>query len=264
MNQTVVSHAFTPLVHIHDEQLGDLFLKREDLQPTGSHKDRAARYQVARLLDRNARGTVISSSGNAGIAAAHYCRLAKRPCFVFLSRNTPSGKISAILNEDGYAIISDKPVNFARFAARIFDLPDLRPSIDPDAISGFTSLGIELAQQLPVDFSGPLLMFSTSGASLIGLSNGLDLASSTTGNRARPKLFAVQSGRSHSLASRFDPRPFEPIDRLAGQGGLPESNLTEDLKRAIQRSAGGALVCNRLRNSFGASPSIRLGPGRIP
>ncbi len=255
------SHPVTPLERLSDRDLGEILLKREDRQPTGSHKDRAARFQVDCAIARGMRAVVISSSGNAGIAAAHYCRHANLPCFVFLALSTPPGKIIGILDEGGVAILSDKPVNYARFAARVFGLPNLRPSMDPDAITGFMSLGVELAGQLPEGFAGPLLMFSTSGASLTGLARGI--ASQANQARCNPRYYAVQSGRAHTLASRFDARPFDPIDRLAGQGGLPETALAEELAGLIAQSTGGALyvtdteilAAHRFQNSWSLSVS---------
>ena len=52
-----------------------LWLKREDVNPTGSHKDRGAVVQIAACIERGQQVAVISSSGNAALAAATYGRL---------------------------------------------------------------------------------------------------------------------------------------------------------------------------------------------
>src|SRR5438874_13204964 len=49
-----------------------LWLKREDRNPTGSHKDRGAAYQISRCRATGDRVAVISSSGNAAVAASTY------------------------------------------------------------------------------------------------------------------------------------------------------------------------------------------------
>lgn len=239
------SSTHTPLQCISHESLGTVYLKREDLQPCGSHKERAAWFQLSRMVQQHDRGAVIPSSGNAGIAVSHYCRLAHLPAIVFLTHGTHSGKVAAILNEGGNAILCDKPVNYARFASRVFDLPNLRPSTDSHAITGFMTLGYELMEQLPTDFSGPVFMFSTSGASLLGMITAFQTMPRSDNARSfRPRPIAVQSGRAHALASHFDPRPFMPRDCLAGTGGLSDSELTPDLKAAISKLSGSALYCS--------------------
>ena len=48
-----------------------LWVKREDTNPTGSHKDRAAVVQIAACVQAGKPVAVISSSGNAALAAAN-------------------------------------------------------------------------------------------------------------------------------------------------------------------------------------------------
>ncbi|WP_026477959.1 2,3-diaminopropionate biosynthesis protein SbnA [Alkaliphilus transvaalensis] len=70
----------TPIIKLYlkDAQNVSLYVKLEYFNPTGSVKDRAARYVIDRLLeekmiDKNT--TIIeSSSGNFGIALSNYCR----------------------------------------------------------------------------------------------------------------------------------------------------------------------------------------------
>ena len=49
----------------------DLYFKREDKHPFGSHKGRSLPIMIARHIKSGWRDFVISSSGNAAIAAAH-------------------------------------------------------------------------------------------------------------------------------------------------------------------------------------------------
>ena len=50
-----------------------MYLKREDLHPLRSHKGRSVPRMIEHYAKAGARDFAISSSGNAGIAAAMYC-----------------------------------------------------------------------------------------------------------------------------------------------------------------------------------------------
>ena len=50
---------------------GPVYLKREDLHPYGSHKGRSLPYMIKTYVKEGVRDFVISSSGNAAIAAVH-------------------------------------------------------------------------------------------------------------------------------------------------------------------------------------------------
>src|ERR1700730_16300393 len=52
--------------------ISQLWVKREDSNPTGSHKDRGAVVQVAYCVQEGRPVAVISSSGNAALSAATY------------------------------------------------------------------------------------------------------------------------------------------------------------------------------------------------
>jgi len=53
-------------------KLDDFYIKREDLNPTGSAKDRALFYQVNNLQKLGFTNAVISSTGNAAISASYF------------------------------------------------------------------------------------------------------------------------------------------------------------------------------------------------
>ncbi|MGI5826816.1 MAG: pyridoxal-phosphate dependent enzyme, partial [Patescibacteria group bacterium] len=70
----------------------DLILKREDLNPTGSLKDRGMTFLVSLAGSKGLRDLVLSSSGNAAISAANYCKLAGLNLNVFVSPKITEGK----------------------------------------------------------------------------------------------------------------------------------------------------------------------------
>lgn len=87
----------TPLVrsrHIGPSiGLKNLYFKLENLNPTGSYKDRFAAAFVSTLLQKNAGSCISTSSGNTGAALAAYCAAAKIECHLVIVDGAPPAKI---------------------------------------------------------------------------------------------------------------------------------------------------------------------------
>lgn len=80
----------TPLVEIES----GMFLKMEQLNPTGSYKDRFASSALSWMRETGLRRCLATSSGNTGSALAAYCARAGVPCAIYLTETTPSGKLT--------------------------------------------------------------------------------------------------------------------------------------------------------------------------
>ena len=72
---------------------GDLWIKDERQQPTGSFKDRQAAAAVTALAARGTRELVIASTGNAAAAYAAFCARAGIRLWVFLTSSVPAEKM---------------------------------------------------------------------------------------------------------------------------------------------------------------------------
>ncbi len=213
-----------------------LVLKREDLNPGGSHKDRGLLYQIAacRAEDDHPRTFVLSSSGNAAVAAASVTRVTGDRLLAFVSPRTAPAKARRLRTSGADLVVSDKPINFARYATRVFGLTDLRGTKDPRAATGYRSIAGELAPFRP----DHVLTFSSSGTSMRGIAEGfaqLDLPVACT---------AVQAGVCLGIARALRPDLEEEPDNPAGRLGIRNPPDAETLARYLASSGGGA-VCVR-------------------
>ncbi len=77
----------------HGQQGGEIWIKDERQQPTGSFKDRQAACTVSSLKARGIEELVLSSTGNAAAAYAAYCARAGIKFWVFLPSNVPAEKV---------------------------------------------------------------------------------------------------------------------------------------------------------------------------
>ncbi|MDI6792782.1 MAG: pyridoxal-phosphate dependent enzyme [bacterium] len=212
------------------ESLGleHLWFKREDLNPTGSHKARSLAYQVSKYHQEGKNLLVISSSGNAAISAAAYCRLAGIKLVVFISPLTPKFKIEQLNLFEPVVISTPKPINMARYAARHFNLVNLRPSVDDASIEGFKSIGFEIHEKgLEPE---AIFVFPTSGSSLLGIGRAfLELKEKYGRSGQIPQIHAVQSGKITSVVKDFVEDSLNTATCSAKSRGCPDSEEEESL-----------------------------------
>lgn len=81
---------------LHPEFRGELLVKDETRNPSGSFKDRLVAAAMSKALDFGAAGVISASSGNAGAAAACYAASAGVPAIIVCPESTPEGKLAQI------------------------------------------------------------------------------------------------------------------------------------------------------------------------
>lgn len=74
--------------------LSNLYFKLENLNPTGSYKDRFASAFVSSLLHEKQTVCLATSSGNTGAALAAYCAAANIKCILAIVDGAPKAKIT--------------------------------------------------------------------------------------------------------------------------------------------------------------------------
>ncbi len=233
--------------------LDSLHLKREDRNPGGSHKDRGLLYQVA--AQPGAGSTlVISSSGNAATSGAAACRAAGHRLVAFVSPATNPSKLARIEAAGGLLLSCPKPINFAKYAARVFGLRNLRGTADPLASVGYRSLAGELAEARP----DAVLTFSSSGVSLTGMADGFDRL------EAGPALWAVQSGLCLGIARALEPDLPDDPRSPAGRLGVRNPPGAAALAERLVGTGGGAVAVSGAEVTSGGEQLRELGVEASP
>jgi threonine dehydratase len=131
-----------------------IFCKLDNLQRTGSFKERGARNALLRLsATRRKRGVIAASAGNHALGLAYHGRLLGIPVTVVMPESAPLIKIATCERPGARVLIRGGDFSSARAAAD--ELAD-RESLtyvhgfdDPDIIAGQGTLGLELLQQVP-------------------------------------------------------------------------------------------------------------------
>ncbi len=130
---------------------GQVVLKAENLQRTGSFKLRGASHRIARLQDPT--GVVAGSAGNHGQSLAYAARARGIPCEVYMPREAPVAKAAAVQAFGGTVHLDadsvDEAVALAIARAEATGAAFVHPFDDPDVILGQATLGLELLQDVP-------------------------------------------------------------------------------------------------------------------
>jgi threonine synthase len=209
--------------------VGRLLLKREDLNPTGSHKDRGAAEQVRAMVAAGERVAVISSSGNAALAAAVAGGPAGITVVALVSPLTSPGRLLQLRDAGARVVVAAKPINHALRLSRVRGWRDLRPSLSADALRGFRSLGEELVAELPP--GAPVFGYASSGTTFQAL--GEVFAERGAGLPLHP----VQAGLVDGLSAAFG-RPGSGVRSIVGDLGVKHSPRTERVVELVRQSGG--------------------------
>lgn len=132
---------------------GEIVLKAENLQRTGSFKIRGAMAKLAGLDAGSVPGVVTGSAGNHAQSLAYAARSHELPCRVYMPHAASIGKVEAVEAFGGQVVRGgesvDECVGLAREAAEADGLLFVHPFDDEAVISGQAGVGIELLDQAP-------------------------------------------------------------------------------------------------------------------
>jgi len=130
-----------------------VFLKEEHNQLTGSFKVRGALNKLLSLSDeQRAKGVVVASTGNHGLAVAHGLKTLDMEGSIYLPENTPANKIQ-LLKSQGvpltlYGIDPLETELKARHDSEANGKTYISPYNDPQVIGGQGTIGVEILKQV--------------------------------------------------------------------------------------------------------------------
>ncbi len=175
-----------------------VWLKPENLQPTGAFKLRGASNAIGALTDAERAGGVVTySSGNHGRAVAWAARHHGVPAVVVMQDTTPAVKVEGVRTLGAEVVLAPAAERESRAEAILAERGGvLVPPFDhPDVIAGQGSVGLEIAEDLPdVD----TVLVPVSGGGLI---SGIAVAIKALHPEAR--VIAVEPELAADLAEGF-------------------------------------------------------------
>lgn len=218
--------ANTPLI-----KLENIYFKREDLNETGSAKDRAIIFQIENLKKQGFSKAVISSTGNAAISASYFCHLNNIELTVFLSPKVNPNKLNLIKKYPCQIIFSKKAISDAIKFSKKNNSYLLRQSTDPSALIGYQEIGKEILKELPQITS--IFIPVGSGSTLLGVSQAPNPS---------VKIFAIQPSSNCPLSQYFDKNENPETENITDAISVKYLPLKSQIISTIKNSGGTGLV----------------------
>ena len=245
----------TPLVPIPKlgAKLGlpRLLVKNEAQNPTWSFKDRLASVAVSWAAANGRRGIAVSSSGNAGAAAAAYAARAGMPCVIFTTRSFP-GTMQRFMRAYGAMVVATPTAPdrwmLNRAVAHEWDWLPVSNVADPpvgshaSGIAGHKTIAFEIAQDLGWQAPDAVILPVAYGDAMAGVYAGFaELMSGGVTDRL-PRLIAAEAYPSLSAAlSAGHEAPMYTEGTGSQAFSVATSRSTYQALRAI-RATGGTSV----------------------
>ena len=200
----------------------EISCKLENLQRTGSFKERGARNALALLPpEQQKRGVIAASAGNHAQALAYQGRLLGIPATVVMPKFAPLIKVSNCQMLGATVVLHGRDFGEAR--ARACEIAEEKGLAyidgydDPAIIAGQGTLGIEIMEQVP---EADAVVVPVGGGGLIG---GVSLALKTL--RPQTKVIAVEADHVASFSAALKvgkPTPIALHPTLADGLAIPQ------------------------------------------
>src|SRR5437870_12879459 len=188
----------TPIVRLNIDSDMEIYLKLENLQPTGSFKVRGACNAIA-LAGQGAksRGVYTCSAGNMAQALAWQARQKGIPCTAIVPDNAPKTKLQAIERFGAKTIQVSydevwKVVTSHRYAP-LADALFIHPFSDERMIAGNGTIGLEILEDVP-GVDSVIIPFGGGG-----LTAGI--ASAIRASKPNTRVYAVEPETAAPLAA---------------------------------------------------------------
>ena len=178
-----------------------IFCKLDNLQRTGSFKERGARNALAQLpLEQQKRGVIAASAGNHALGLSYQGKLLGIPVTVVMPKYAPLIKLNNCQKLGANVVLYGK--DFAEAKGRAHEIAKEKSLAyidgydDPSIIAGQGTMGLEIVEQVP-DLDAVIV--PVGGAGLLA---GVALATKT--QKPKTKIIAVEAENVASFSAALE------------------------------------------------------------
>jgi threonine dehydratase len=174
-----------------------IYLKLDNLQMTGSFKERGALNRIAMLTPEQAsRGVIAASAGNHAQGVAYHATKRGIRSLIVMPLTTPLVKVTATRNFGAEVLLHGANYDEACAEATRQSIEQsmtfIHPFDDPDVMAGQGTIGLELLEQIP---QLEAVVVPIGGGGLIG-----GIACAIKESRPEVRVVGVQTSRLPSMA----------------------------------------------------------------
>ncbi len=217
----------------------EFLLKMENLQPTGSFKDRGAYTLINELHRLGIKKIALDSSGNAGASIAAYAAAAGMECKVYVPKDTSAGKLQQIRAYGAEVVEVDggrmeachmvkKSLQGEYYASHVYN---------PLFFEGMKAMAYEIYHQLGDVVPDYIFMPVGNGTMLLGLYYGFEEIGRL------PHFVPVQSKECAPLYEAFHGLPPAPKrETIAESIRIEKPKRLEEMLTAVRNSRGDVVA----------------------
>ncbi len=232
----------SPLVRLGVDQdaPADIYLKLENLQPTGSFKVRGAGNAIAQLSEQErVQGVYTCSAGNMAQALAWHASRNSIPCTVIVPDNAPETKLAAIKRYGAKIIqLSWDEVwqvavthRYAPLQGSVF----IHPFSDGAMIAGNGTIGLEILEDMP-EVDSVVIPYGGGG-----LCAGI--ATAIKGRRPQTKVYACEPETAAPMAASLAAGSAQKVKRIPSfVDGIGSENVLPEMWDLVNHLLDGSIV----------------------
>jgi threonine synthase len=199
---------------------GEVYIKDESRNPTGSHKDRLNLCTVSAAVLSGAPGVTVASSGNHGAAAAAYAARAGLPCVLFITEGTEPHLVRMVSAYGAAVVPLPRPLRRVLMRelverAGYHPVSSITPTHTghPFGPEGYKTIAYELYRQLGDRLPAAVFVPTAYAELLYGVWLGFKELSQAGGRGAAPQLFACEPAAGAPLrAALAQGRPVAQVE----------------------------------------------------
>jgi threonine synthase len=232
---------------------GNVWLKDEGQNPTGSFKARGLVMAVARAKELGVSAVALPSAGNAGAAAAAYAAAAGLSCHVVVPKDTPRVIVEETRALGAHVELIDGLITDAgaRVAAGArehgwFDLSTLK---EPYRVEGKKTMGYELYEQLGGRLPDVIVYPTGGGTGLVGMWKAFDEMEQLGWiGGERPRMISVQASGCAPIVRAYE----QGVD--SAEPWQDAHTYASGLR--VPRAVGDFLILEAVRSSGGTAVAV--------
>ena len=245
-----LGEGMTPLLHAKrlgaSMGLGNLYVKDEGLNPTGSFKARGMSAAVTRARQLGAKALAAPTAGNAGGALAAYAAAAGMAAVIVMPADTPSANVmecqafgAKVVRLHGLISDCGKFVAENKDREGWYDVSTLK---EPYRVEGKKTMGYELWEQFAGKLPHVIFYPTGGGVGLIGMCKAFDeLQQMGRIGAERPRMVAVQAEgcapivkawEAHQSSAQFFPNAATIASGLRVPGPLGDQLILSMLRQS--------------------------------
>jgi threonine synthase len=188
--------------------IGQLLIKDEGRNPTGSLKDRPSAIAVVKAMEAGANIITTASSGNAGSALAGMCASVGMESVIFVPSNAPAAKVAQLQIYGSRVILVEAPYDdvfdLCVEAARRYGWYQRSTGINPFMTEGKKTAAFEVAEQCQWQVPDKVFVSVGDGSIIGGLWKGFNDFYRLRLIDRLPQLIGVQAEGASPIADAVD------------------------------------------------------------